>query len=97
MRQVEFRFEPPRARTRDPETSHRSAGAVGEFDADHFQRILEAIDAYGWLTIHELAEKTGLTAVQVARRCPEMPELAPHPSQTRKSPTGRPCRLWGRK
>ena len=90
-------FDPLRARKRDPDTSKSAAQSVSAFEADHFRLILAAIDRLGWATIHEIAHETGLDHVQVGRRCPEMAELVPHPTERRPSPSGRSCRVWGRK
>ena len=89
-------FDPPRARKRDPETSHKAAGRVGEFQMDHYARILEALDR-GPATIYQLADRTGLTHVQVARRTTELETkglIATLPEETRLSPSGRSCRVW---
>ncbi len=95
MEQLGISFDLPRARKRDPETSQVAASGVNEFYLDHFARILEALAKPG--TIYEIAERTGLTHVQVARRAPEMQAeglIAPLSNETRLSPSGRACRVW---
>jgi hypothetical protein len=92
MEQLGF-FDPPRARSRDPETSQHSAARVDEFAAAHYALIWKALEMPG--TIHELAERTSLDHVQVARRLPEMSRVRPT-EERRPSPTGRPCRVWRR-
>jgi DNA-binding MarR family transcriptional regulator len=88
-------LEPVRARRKDPETSHKAASRVNEFAFAHYALILEALDT-GDLTIHEIAQKTGLDSVQVARRLAELEKkgLAEPTEETRLSPSGRPCRVW---
>lgn len=86
---------PPEARARrdDPGTSHAAAQRVDEFAREHQERIYAALATPG--TIHELAARTGLTHVQVARRLPEMRNV--HPTDDKRpSPNGRPCRVWAR-
>ena len=85
-----------RARRTDPATSH-AAAAQTDFYLDHFRRITEALQDPG--TIYEIADRTGLTHVQVARRTPEMQEeglIRVRPGETRPSPSGRACRVWER-
>jgi predicted ArsR family transcriptional regulator len=89
-------FDPPRARNTDPETSHIAAAGVEAFAGEHHAKILQALDAPG--TIHELAERTGLDHVQVARRMIELErsKWVIRLEETRPSPRGRPCRIWRR-
>lgn len=88
-RRVEL--EPPRARRCDPDTSHASAARVGEFDAIHFDKIKKALATPG--TIYDLADRTGLDAVQIARRLPEMRGVRRN-GKKKPSPRGRPCGEW---
>lgn len=74
MEQIALRFEPVRARKRDPETSQVAAGKVREFAANHYNRIAAALrDGPG--TYVEIAERCGLERHAVARRLPEMSHL----------------------
>lgn len=95
MEQLGLTFEPVRARRRDPATSQASASRVREFDAEHYTKILDALEhADG--SIYQIAERTGLTHVQVARRMPELEagHKVTTTDETRVSPSGRGCRVW---
>lgn len=81
-----------RARRRDPETSHAAASRASEFAAVHMAAIRKAL-TLGSGTIYEIAERTGLDHVQVARRLPEMRD-AKVSDEKRCGPTGRMCRVW---
>lgn len=94
MQQLALTLPPPRARRRDPATSKASSARVREFDDAHYDRIHAALEEP--LNIHELAERTGLDAVQIARRLPERPDLFHPTNETRRGPSGRACRLWRR-
>jgi hypothetical protein len=59
-----------RARATDPSTSHEAAAKVDRFASGHYAQILEALATPG--TIHELAARTKLNEVQIARRLPEL-------------------------
>lgn len=91
-------FDPPRARTCDPETSHAAAARVDGFAHEHFGKILVALKQ-GRGTIYQIAERCGLDHVQVARRLPELAAAVPakvRPTgEKRPSPKGgSPCRVW---
>lgn len=87
-----------RARSTDPQTSHEAAAAANELAQGHYALILGALGLHGAQTIYELADRTGLSAVQVARRLPEMaataPAMARRTTRTRPSPSGRGCTVW---
>ena len=87
--------ETPRARNTDPDTSHYTAERAGSLAAQHYDAIKRAL-ATGPGTIYQLADITGLSHVQVARRLPELEKfgLAETTGETRSSPSGRPCRVW---
>lgn len=87
-----------RARAADPETSHQAAKRVIDFASGHYALILKALEEhpYGG-TIYEVSSWTGLTHVQVARRAAELHDerlIAPLDDVTRRSPSGRACRVW---
>lgn len=92
------------ARSTDPETSKIAARRVGEFNADHKERILEALTKYEGLNIHEIARMTGIDAHAVGKRMSELEalgdvEVATDPDGkdlTRPGPSGRPARVWQR-
>lgn len=75
MNQLSLTLEPPKARTRarrtDPETSHKAAKNAELFVPSHSLRIEWALELHGDLTAKEIAERTGMTVVQVCRRLPE--------------------------
>jgi hypothetical protein len=69
--QLALELPPPRARKRDPATSHVAAAKAARFSESHAGRIHIALMG-GPATAHELAERTGLTVVQIDRRRIEM-------------------------
>lgn len=70
------------------------SGAGATRRRDHVEAIHAALAACGPQTIHELAARTRLTHVQVARRLPEMHGQAEVTSELRAGPQGRRCRVW---
>ena len=64
----------PRARTRDPVTSHLAAARVTTAKA-HFTEIYQALMGWGPMGKDEIAALAGLDPSQVARRLPEMRRL----------------------
>lgn len=95
--QIDIDFS-KRARREDPETSKDAAARAGEFAHGHYALILGALGIHGPQTIYELASRTGLSHVQVARRLPEMasstPQMVRRTENTRPSPSGRDCKVW---
>lgn len=85
-----------RARRDDPETSKAAAAGASDFAAAHLAKILGSLVTQGKATIYELADRTGLDHVAVARRLPELEErqVARPTSEKRAGPTGRACRVW---
>lgn len=85
-----------RARRTDPETSHEAAREVVTFAHDHHAKILGSLVTQGAGTIYELAARTGLDHVAVARRLPELEEFkVARPTEIKRvGPTGRQCRVW---
>jgi hypothetical protein len=64
----------PRARRRDPETSHQAAEGIrrsGELGKQQ-RAVLEAVRAYPGKTAVELAHLAGLDRYAVSRRLPEL-------------------------
>ena len=61
----------PRARTRDPVTSHLAAAQVTTA-TDHYTAIHDALTLYGPAGKDRIAALAGLEPSQVARRLPEM-------------------------
>lgn len=87
-----------RARRDDPATSKEAAVRVIDFAHGHYALIIGALGLQGDATIYELAARTGLDHVQVARRLPELSQAMParifDTGRTKPSPSGRPCRIW---
>jgi predicted ArsR family transcriptional regulator len=85
-----------RARRSDPETSKAAAARVAEFEHAHHAVIVGSLLTQGPGTIHEIAARTGLDHVAIARRLPELEQLrvARPTAETRPSPKGRACRVW---
>lgn len=82
-------FSPPRARKRDPLTSHRAAAKVNEFAESHRSRILAAMTEP--VTPREIAERTGMDYVAVQRRMKEIQTLG-LAELTGEQRDG--CRVW---
>jgi hypothetical protein len=72
--QLSLTLDQPRARRSDPATSHQAAARASHFSESHAGRIHVALMA-GPQTAHELAERTGLTVVQIDRRLPELQRM----------------------
>lgn len=62
----------PRARKRDPATSHAAAASAGALRSRHQLEIVAALDQFGPLGKDGIARMTGLTGVQVCRRLAEL-------------------------
>ena len=95
--QLHINFEPHcHARRSDPETSHEAAARVREFGPGHCATILAVLREHGPQTIDEIAKRTHLTAVQVARRLPDLEKYgkAAPTGETRLSASGRQERVW---
>ena len=73
----------PRSRRTDPITSHLAAQSARPLQMTHLEQILAALQQHGAGTIDTIADWTGLSAVQVARRLPELQQ------QGLASPTGK--------
>jgi len=82
---------PPRARRRDPKTSHQAAAKVAKVTPSQrniiMARLTRPMDAY------EIAAATGFSQVQVCRRLPELDALGlAHPTEEVRNGS----RLWAR-
>ena len=84
------------ARSTDPETSHQAARGVHEFAGAHIDIVLACLKAHGPQTIDEIAKRTALTSVQVARRLPDAQKRgwAQPSGAERLSASGRLERVW---
>jgi hypothetical protein len=85
----------PRARTRDPVTSHLAAAQVTTA-TDHYTAIHEALILFGPSGKDRIASLAGLDPSQVARRLPEMRKLGlvDLTGGTVQSRSGRQEREW---
>ena len=85
----------PRARTRDPVTSHLAAAQVTTAES-HYKAIYDALAGWGPMGKDEIAALAGLEPSQVARRLPEMRRLGlvGLTGETVQSNSGRQEREW---
>ena len=86
----------PRVRTTDPVTSFEAAEAIKPVVSQHYQIILECLQAHGALGKDGIASLTNLDGNQVARRLNEMQKigLIHLTGKTVKSNSGRNEREW---
>ncbi len=96
MNQLTIFDTAPLARQTDPWTSHAAAARVGEFGASHIDIILACLAKHGPQTIDEIAKRTPLNSVQIARRLADCEKrLLAEPTGTcRPSASGRMERVW---
>lgn len=96
MIQLALEMPAPRARRKDPETSHQAAAKASGLAQDHCRLITLALQEHGPQTIYELAARTRLSHVQIARRLPELAaaDFVVVTNETRAGSTGRQCRVW---
>ncbi len=89
-------FAQTHARTTDPETSHEAAERALEFALGHADRIHACLQAHGPQTKDEIADRTGLSPVQVDRRLPDLRKAgrAFPTGDVRQSHAGRAERVW---
>ena len=67
-----WKYQPPLARTDDPQTSKDAAERCREFKGKHIQRILDCLRTEGSRIPAEIARRTGLDYHAVQRRTKEM-------------------------
>lgn len=92
MHQLTLIIPLPQARNSDPETSRDAARKAATFANNHRDRIHAALATPG--TIKDLAERTGLDHVAVARRLPDLQRMGlavPMDDERRDG-----CRVWRR-
>lgn len=82
----------PAARRMDPQTSKDAARKAVSFANNHRDRIHAALSTPG--TIYQLAERTGLDHVAIARRLPELQRMG-LAEPTADKVDG--CRIWQRR
>lgn len=89
-------FAVTRTRAVDPDTSFDAAKSMREGSAVHCALILNALKTMGPASASQLAARTGLTQIQVARRLPDLERegKAKPTEQTRKTASGRAERVW---
>lgn len=97
MNQLAMTFDEPRARKRDPATSHLPAASAKDLAHQHHILILGAL-GYGPAGKDQIALITKLTGVQVCRRLGELERAgAARPTgRTVTSAAGRQEREWER-
>lgn len=86
----------PKARRRDPHTSHDAAASAVELSARHRQIILECLRKHGPAGKDGIAARTRLDGTAVARRTVELQRLGfiETTGRTVQSVSGRPEREW---
>lgn len=87
-----------RARTDDPATSKDAARQSHSLAGEHRRQILAALDGGAELTAGEIAERCGLTSLQVSRRMAELRgdgEIEAT-GDTKPTLTGRRAQCWRR-
>lgn len=99
MRMTQRQFDiawPGLARTTDPATSHVAAQRAAAFAGSHIDVILACLGRHGPQTIDEIAKRTPLNSVQIARGLAECDRrgLAEPTGLCRLSASGRPERVW---
>ena len=74
MNQLAMNFDAPRARRRDPATSHKAAERAKAFAPSHAKQICAALSLGPdeGMTAEEISESIGLTVVQIDRRVKQM-------------------------
>jgi predicted ArsR family transcriptional regulator len=96
MQQQMLFTDAPRARRRDPSTSHIAAERIqasGRADA-HRQTIVAAIRRAPGMTYREIAEATGLEPVAVGRRLVEVERDGRVLAGQARTVDGRAMRTW---
>jgi predicted ArsR family transcriptional regulator len=85
---------PPRARRSDPETSKEAGRSAPT--AKHYEAILEALNEFGPMGCHSIAQVTNLDPSQVFRRMSELQKIGAVCLTGDKvsSPAGRSEREW---
>ena len=85
-----------RVRTSDPITSYEAADSAKDLASKHFCMIVDTLKAHGSLGKDGIAQHTGLEAVAISRRLPELQVmgLVKLTGKTTKSSKGRNEREW---
>lgn len=86
----------PRARARDPQTSHDAASTVDRFASGHYALILDALRRFKRAGAEQIAGATHLDAYQVRKRTVELERAGRIrvTDETRVTATGRRERIW---
>jgi predicted ArsR family transcriptional regulator len=93
-------LEAPRARHRDPETSHVAAAQAKALQADHCSLILGALQRFGPMNVDRIAAAVKLNGYQVGKRMHELEKaraVEVVEGVTALSDAGRPQRVWRRR
>lgn len=93
--ELQAAFDFTLARRADPATS-KAAASAASFATGHCALILSALREHGPQTKDELASRTGLESVAVARRMATLRDqlLVRDSGLTRKTATGRAATVW---
>ena len=85
-----------RSRKSDPISSKLSAAQAQLFAESHADKILAALNEFGWMTASEIGFLAGLTNTQVCRRLPEMQreKLVARTGASRKGDNGKVEMVW---
>ena len=96
MNQLTMFCDPPRARQRDPDTSHAAAVEAQALQARHHRIVLAALTRHGPAGKDRIGELTNLSGVQACRRLSELHRagLIRPTGKTVMSTAGRQEREW---
>lgn len=86
-----------RARSTDPATSHAAAASMAVGASAQRAQVLSALRALGQASATRIAERAGLTQVQVCRRLPELLDsgaVEVVPMALAYTASRRPERVW---
>jgi len=94
--QLSFMLPDPKARKRDPQTSHDAAASMKVAATAQAVKVLMVLRQHGPLGAEQIAILSGLDKFQVCRRLPELyaAGLVAPTGETRKTVAGRQERVW---
>lgn len=86
----------PRARRRDPVTSHEAAESMKTGAAQQAERVLKALRSLGEAGAEQIGEVCSLDAYTIRKRLPELQRLglAAPTGAVRSTASGRSERVW---
>jgi predicted ArsR family transcriptional regulator len=97
--QLDLLLPPPRARRRDPQTSHDAAASMRKAATEQAAKVYVALQAFGraGAGAEQIGERCGLDAYAVRKRLPELEaagQVVVVEGVTRKTRSGRSERVW---